>query len=126
MVLTNHPCGSGVWKRAAYLNMSDTLQECPTGWREYTEPIQSCGQPVTSSGSCLPTFIQIENFEYSRVCGQFIGYQVSTPDAFSHVTLSGGTRTIDNAYVDGVSLLYCWCFTLILPTSDSVLLQLCI
>lgn len=44
--------------------------------------------------------------EYSRVCGQFIGYQVSTPDAFSHVTLAGGTHTIDNAYVDGISLTH--------------------
>ena len=104
VIPSDHPCGSGTWIRAAYLNLSDPLQKCPSGWREYTEPIRSCGRPVTNSGSCLPTFIQIDNYEYSHICGQIIGYQVSTPDAFNHDT--GGTRTIDNAYVDGISLTH--------------------
>ena len=29
-------CGSVVWTRAAYLNMSDPSQQCPTSWRLYS------------------------------------------------------------------------------------------
>ena len=28
-------CGEGLWHRVAYLNMSNSSQQCPSAWREY-------------------------------------------------------------------------------------------
>ena len=43
--------------------------------------------------------------DYSHVCGELRGYQLGTPDAFGHYNIDKG-RTIDDAYVDGVSITY--------------------
>ena len=102
---SNHPCGGGLWKRVAKLNMSDDSNECPDDWREYNQPVRSCGRPVGSMEHCLSTSIKTERFEYSRVCGRIIGYQVNTPDAFNPKTNSF-ERDIDEAYVDGISLTH--------------------
>ena len=29
-------CGSGQWDRVAHLNMSNSSQQCPSAWREYS------------------------------------------------------------------------------------------
>ena len=42
--------------------------------------------------------------QYSRVCGQTVGYGKATPDAFH--TLDAGGRSIDSNYVDGISITY--------------------
>ena len=93
-------CGSGLWYPVASLDMTDPQQQCPTGWREYNESsVRACGRPVTDSSSCANVSYTTGR-QYSKVCGRVIGYQVSTPDGF----LSSGT--IDDNYVDGVSITY--------------------
>ena len=42
---------------------------------------------------------------YSRVCGQLRGYQFASPEAFNFYNFDP-SRTIDDAYVDGVSITY--------------------
>ena len=109
---SNHPCGDGLWKRVASLNMMDPLHQCPPGWREYpynqSVSVRSCGRQVGSSKDCINTTIKTDSFEYSRVCGMIIGYQVNTPDAFYSVDRDSSDRRndINNAYVDGISLTY--------------------
>ena len=44
------------------------------------------------------------NAPYSRVCGMVVGYQKGSTDAFAVVNFS--TRSIDDPYVDGVSITY--------------------
>ena len=49
-------CGSNGWTRMAYFNMSDPTEECPSGFRLYSQngvSVRACGRPVTSGGSCL-------------------------------------------------------------------------
>ena len=76
-------CGPGLWCRVAYLNMSDPKEHCPPTWMEYnTSGIRACGRPDNSRGSCIAT-VHSTNFQYSRVCGRVIGYQMASPDAFS-------------------------------------------
>ena len=34
----------GGWSRVAYLNMADPTHQCPPAWREFTEPVRTCGR----------------------------------------------------------------------------------
>ena len=87
----------------AYLNMSDSTQTCPPAWELIATPRRSCARP-SSAGlrSCYSAIFPTQGIQYSQVCGRIIGYQVGQPEAF---ILSGGC-TIDERYVDGVSLTY--------------------
>ena len=95
-----YQCGGGTWYRIAYLNMSDSSQQCPPAWRNYNiSGVRACGRPFTSRESCSST-TYITGRLYSKVCGRVIGYQVVSPDAFLP---DGG---INQAYADGVSITY--------------------
>ena len=92
-------CGAGLWYRVAFLNMSDPSQQCPSAWRRVTtNGVRACGRPVSSGSSCPGTFYSITR-EYQRVCGRVIGYQNESPDGFHE-------SSINNAYIDGVSITY--------------------
>ena len=52
-------------------------------------------------GGCSLALLPVQGVEYSQVCGKIIGYQDKLPEAFR-----GGTRAIDDNYVDGISLTY--------------------
>ena len=47
-------CGTGGgWTRLAYLDMSDSTVNCPTGFRLYQSGgVRTCGRQVSSYGSC--------------------------------------------------------------------------
>ena len=95
-------CEPGLWQRVAYLNMSDhdPSQLCPPVWREYSaNGVRACGR--ATGQNCISMSYSIPHF-YSKVCGQVIGYQVGTTDAFAH-----GDGNIDGTiYVDGISIAY--------------------
>ena len=48
-------CGSKEWTRIAYLNMSNSTQSCPSGFRQYQSMsgVRACGRPETNNGSCV-------------------------------------------------------------------------
>jgi len=98
--------GSTGWRRVAYLNMSDPSQHCPSVWREITTPHRVCGRRSTtistSGGSCEGLNYTTSSEQYNQVCGRIIGYQSGPSSAFFY---SSG-RSIDNIYVEGVSVTY--------------------
>ena len=95
------PCGPGQWTRIAYLDMTDPFQRCPSAWREnVTNGVRVCGRPSTSNDMCHGTFYPSGGRTYTKVCGRVIGYQVGHPDAFH------SSDTIDQAYVEGVSITH--------------------
>ena len=99
-------CGDGVWKRVAYLNMSDPSQQCPSAWRLYsTNGVRACGRPVTSGQSC-PAVVYPTGQQYQRICGRIIRYQVGTPGAFHSVFADQQPPSLDDPYVDGVSVTH--------------------
>ena len=69
-------CNStGGWMKVAYLNMTDSNEECPDGFRLYSENgVRACGRPVSIRGSCVGITFTSSNIEYSQVCGKVIGY----------------------------------------------------
>ena len=93
-------CGPGLWWRVAYLNMSDPSHQCPPVWREYSaNGVRACGRPANTSGCFSMNYSSIT--PYAKVCGRVIGYQVGSPDVFNPDHF-----TIDDTYVDGVSVTY--------------------
>ena len=98
--ITVTECGDGMWYPVASLDMTDPQQQCPTGWREYNESsVRACGRPVTNSLSCA-SVLYITGRQYNKVCGRAIGYQVGPVHGIFT------NRTIDQNYVDGVSITY--------------------
>ena len=98
-------CGSGGgWTRLAYLNMSDSTVNCPSGFRLYQSGgVRACGRPVTSSGSCVSVQFPSNGISYSQVCGRVTGYQYYTPDAVNDEHGSNHNN-LNGDYVDGVSI----------------------
>ena len=98
-------CNStGGWMRVAYLNMTDSSEKCPDGFRLYSENgVRACGRPVSSGGSCVEITFPSGNIEYSQVCGKVIGYQVGASDGARTHTNSINSRSF---YADGVTLTH--------------------
>ena len=92
---------TGGWMRVAYLNMTDSSEKCPDGFRLYSENgVRACGRPVSSGGSCAGITFPSGNIEYSQICGKVIGYQVGYTNAPTDIL------TIDGIYMDGISLTH--------------------
>uniref|UniRef100_A0A1X7TEG5 Fibrinogen C-terminal domain-containing protein n=1 Tax=Amphimedon queenslandica TaxID=400682 RepID=A0A1X7TEG5_AMPQE len=98
-------CGSGGgWTRLAYLDMSDSTVNCPSGFRLYQlGGVRVCGRPVANSGTCV------------SVCGRVTGYQYNSPDGDypgtyleeSYGSIIDPSHTdINSYYVDGVSITH--------------------
>ena len=95
--------GEGGWTRVANVNMSQSGATCPQGLTQTTlSGLTLCGR---NGGGYQSTVFSTLGLNYSQVCGQLRGYQRGTPDAFRHY-LVNPSLTIDNVYVDGVSITY--------------------
>ena len=87
----------GGWTRIAMIDMTDTEQVCPEGFKLYSaNGIRACGK---SSSGCVSVTFPSDDLTYSQVCGKVLGYQYGSPDA---VTGSN----INSAYIDGISLTH--------------------
>jgi len=89
--------------RIVYLDMTNPSQQCPSGWTEATySGLRLCGRPANAvARTCQSAYFTV-GFQYSEVCGRAVGYQFGDPVAFA---LSSG-RTIDQYYMDGLTLTY--------------------
>ncbi len=100
----NRTCGgvTGGWLRLISLDMREFGSICPTGLtlREHSNK-KSCGKPQgANTGGCGSVFFKTIG-EYDKVCGFIIGNQYGSTDSF------GARRnSIDEAYLDGVSLTH--------------------
>ena len=104
-------CGSGGgWTRLAYLNMTDSTENCPSGFRLYQSGgVRACGRAYNNDYSCQSVQFPSNGISYSQVCGRVVGYQYGSPDAILWVTPSTHNtdpkhNDINSAYVDGVSI----------------------
>ena len=96
--------GEGGWTRVAYVNMSQSGATCPQGLTQTTPSgLTLCGR--NGPAGCQSTVFSTLGLSYSQVCGQLRGYQRGTPDAFYN-SLVGTPKTIDDEYVEGVSITY--------------------
>ena len=99
-------CGGhkGGWMRIADLDTSRG-DDCPSGWTKITtndggQPfIDVCRSPIDSTGGCHSTAFTVNRARYHKICGKARGYQKFSTDAFS-----SPSKSINEAYVDGVSI----------------------
>ena len=91
---------TGGWVRVANLNMTDPDQQCPGNLRlSFTNPIRLCGRRTDSN--CDSVTFTTYGVQYRQVCERVRGYQFGSTDAFNC-----SSCTIDNPYVDGVSITH--------------------
>ncbi|XP_064387960.1 uncharacterized protein LOC135336168 [Halichondria panicea] len=96
---------AGRWMRVANLDMTNPNQNCPEELMLVTReepPLRTCGR---MERRCTSTTYSTYGVEYSNVCGRIIAYQDSTPDAFDPY-FDNRALSIDDGYVDGVSLTH--------------------
>ena len=96
-------CGgvTGGWTRIAHLDMRESGSQCPTGLRILNYPPKRLCGINSDSATCSPVFYPTHGIEYTKVCGKIIAFQDATPDAFR-----GNVLTVDDNYVDGISLTH--------------------
>ena len=96
----------GGWMRIADLDTSRG-DDCPSGWVNVTTPsaeaLDVCHGANNDAG-CYQVNYPTHGLEYSRVCGMARGYQKGTPDAFEAFVLFRQRTTINQAYLDGLSI----------------------
>ena len=86
--------------------MSDPTQTCPPARELITTPRRSCARPSNAgSRSCYSAMFPTQGIQYSQVCGRITGYQIGQPGAFVAESINN-QQTINDPYVDGVSLTY--------------------
>ena len=101
MIAAVPQCGAGLWYQVAYLNMSDSSQECPSNWKQISTPVRACGR-LTSTTSCSSEYFPTRDLQYNKVCGRAIGYQDGSTDGFAR----NSPHTIDDPYADGVCVTH--------------------
>ena len=99
-------CGgiTGNWMRVTKINMTNSSHTCPEGLKLLTTPKRLCAMNIGGGGCSSATF-DLHGIRYTHVCGKIIGYQQKTPDAFWAYNNNRGL-TIDDTYVDGISLTH--------------------
>ena len=96
--------GEGGWTRVAYVNMTESGAICPQGLTQRTfSGLTLCGRSITTG--CQSAVFDTYDLHYSQVCGQLRGFQYGLPDAFGSFIANNGL-TLDDQYVDGVSITY--------------------
>ena len=94
------PCGEGVWMRVANVNMTKTSSSCPAGLERVTSPKSLCRKKVILG--CSSAKFSTHAVPFSKGCGRVI----SIPMPSIHTTYVNQGRTIDDLYVDGVSITH--------------------
>ena len=99
-------CGgiTGGWMRVTKIDMRNTSDSCPHGLKTLTQPRRLCAMNI-AGGGCSSASFSVQGVQYSRVCGKIIGYQQKSPDAFVRYYYNR-RLTIDDQYVDGISLTH--------------------
>ena len=99
-------CGgiTGGWMPVVKLNMTNSSHTCPEGLKLLTTPKRLCAMNIDGGGCSSATF-NLHGIRYTHVCGKIIGYQQGPPDAFGPY-YHNHHLTIDDLYVDGISLTH--------------------
>ena len=97
-------CGGPGWRRVAFINMTDPNQNCPQGLNLTDYSIRSCGRRHTEQLNCSFVIYPVDDSYYREVCGRVKAFRFGYNLGFlGHHLLN---RTLDDAYVDGLSLTH--------------------
>ena len=79
------------WRRIAFINMTDTSYNCPTGLELKSLSKRTCGRSIRRAG-CSSTTFSVGGLPYSRVCGRIRAYQFGGAAAFYYYQVIGSDR----------------------------------
>ena len=88
--------------------MTNPSETCPSGWVQATfNGLRLCGRPPNAGyRTCSQTIFSTGGVEYRQVCGQALGYQYGDPTAFgAYIAFTPGA-SIDDYYLDGLTLTH--------------------
>ena len=90
-------CGAleGGWMQVVDVDMNRD-ESCPETWQNITTPGRLC---QGNDAGCFSAHFYTNEIAYEHICGQVVGYQKGSTDAFGIRTSS-----LDSVYVDGVSI----------------------
>ncbi len=98
-------CGGPGWRKVAFIDMTNTSQNCPQGLTLTGYSKRSCGRTHTNRDDCSSvTFPVGDGQYYSRVCGRAKAYQWGYLASF--IGYHGASRGINVQYVDGLSFTH--------------------
>ena len=97
--------GTGGWRPAVYLNMTDPHTTCPSGWNMIGYSKRTCGRNSTGGRTCSSATFPVSGGEYNRICGRVKAYQWGATHAFFSYH-NRVVTTIDGAYACGVSVTH--------------------
>ena len=92
---------TGGWTRIAHLDMTDPTEQCPASLVRYGPLCERSG----GAQGCVSTTFPANGTEYSHVCGRVIAAHWRGLQAFAQY-YTNQNRSIDDLYVDGVSLTH--------------------
>ena len=98
------------WTRVANIDMTDSSQQCPNGFKltvstDHEPPLRTCGRHNGFVG-CSSTMFSVHGIEYSHVCGRIKGYQLGGPDGFYGYNHVNRQNNINGYFLSGISLTY--------------------
>ncbi len=93
-------CGGPGWRKVAFIDMTDTSQNCPQGLTLTGYSKLSCGRTNPNYFHCSSVItFPVGGGQYSRVCGRAKAYH------WGHLHSYRDSRSINAQYVDGPSLV---------------------
>lgn len=104
----NFDNGTSGWMRVAHLDMTDGEQQCPDGLTlasDYDTLHRRCVRKPEAR-KCTSVLFPAHGHEYSKVCGKIRAYQKSHPSAFRPYIMKRPVTTVEDNYVDGISLTH--------------------
>ena len=97
-------CGGPGWRKVAFIDMTNTSQNCPQGLTLTGYSKRSCGRTHTNIYSCSSVTFPVGGGQYSRVCGRAKAYHYGW--LYSFWGYNQESRGINAQYVDGLSFTH--------------------
>ena len=88
----------------AKINMTNRSHTCPEGLKLLTTPKRLCAMNI-GGHCCSSATFNLHGIRYTHVCGKSISYQQGSPDTYGPYN-ENRHLTIDDYYVDGISLTH--------------------
>ena len=105
--------GTGGWRRAVYLDMTDPYTNCPSGWNLTDYSKRTCGRSSTGRHTCDSVFFPVSGGPYSQVCGRIRAYQWGLGVGFYGFNNRRTTIDFDGvAVMHGSPLQHIWTFAI--------------
>ena len=96
--------GTGGWRRAVYLDMTDPNTNCPEGWNMTDYSKRTCGRATDGQHTCDSVTFSVSGGEYSQVCGRIRAYQFVYTTGFWGY--NSGYTLVNDSYFSGVAVMH--------------------